>query len=101
MINPNPWPAIHSAVTRRDHQGQLFPETNYSGRVTAESALRMYTLSGAESEGTAWGKGSISPGKLADMVLVDADPLAIDPEGLKDIKAKIPIIRGKVVWEGR
>jgi predicted amidohydrolase YtcJ len=101
MINPNPWPAIHSAVTRRDHQGQLFPETNYSGRVTAESALRMYTLSGAESEGTAWGKGSISPGKLADMVLVDADPLAIDPEGLKDIKAKITIIRGKVVWEGR
>ena len=101
VINPNPWPAIHSAVTRQDHEGQPFPEINGSGRVSVQSALRMYTLSGAEMEGTAQDKGKISPGKLADLVLVDADPLTVDPDGLKDIKAKMTMVGGKVVWEGR
>ena len=101
VINPNPWPAIHSAVTRQDHEGQSFPETDNSGRVSVDTALRMYTLSGAELEGTAQEKGSISPGKLADLVLLDADPLTIDADALKDIKAKMTIVGGKVVWEGR
>ena len=111
VINPNPWPAIYSAVTRKDHEGQPFPESNNSGgsgqeisgsgRVGTESALRMYTLSGAEAEGTQTDKGSITPGKLADLVLVDADPLTVDPEGLKDIKAKLTIVGGRVAWEGR
>ena len=100
VIHPNPWPAIHSAVTRRDHKGRPFPETGDSGRVSAQSALRMYTLSGAESEGTQAHKGSITPGKLADLVVVDADPLTVDPEGLKDIKAKMTMVGGRVVWEG-
>ena len=101
VINPNPWPAIHGAVTRQDHEGQPLPEANGSGRVSIQSALRMYTLSGAELEGTAQDKGSISPGKLADLVLVDANPLTVDPDGLKDIKANMTMVGGKVVWEGR
>ena len=101
VIDPNPWPAIYSAVTRKDHIGQPFPESNNSGHVSTESALRMYTLSAAESEGTQADKGTITPGKLADLVLVDADPLTIDPEGLKDIKARMTIVGGRVVWEGR
>ena len=101
VINPNPWPAIYSAVTRKDFKGQPLPESNGAGRVSIESALRMYTLSGAETEGTQADRGSITPGKLADLVLVDADPLTIDPEGVKDIKAKLTMIGGKVVWEGR
>ena len=101
VINPNPWPAIHSAVTRQDHEGQSFPEADSSGRVSVESALRMYTLSGAELEGTVQDKGSIFPGKLADLVLVDANPLTAEPGRLKDIKAKMTIVGGKVVWEGR
>jgi predicted amidohydrolase YtcJ len=61
----------------------------------------MYTLSGAELEGTVQDKGSIFPGKLADLVLVDANPLTAEPGRLKDIKAKMTIVGGKVVWEGR
>ena len=101
VIDPNPWPAIHSAVTRQDYQGQPVPDTGGSGRVSVQSALRMYTLSGAELEGTAEDKGSISAGKLADLVLVNANPLTVDPEGLKDIKAMMTIIGGRVVWEGK
>jgi predicted amidohydrolase YtcJ len=105
VINPNPWPAIQSAVTRQDYLGQPFPESdgpesNGTGRVSVDAALRMYSLSGAELEGTAQGKGSISPGKLADLVLVDANPLTVAPEDLKDIKAKMTMVGGRVVWEG-
>ena len=101
VINPDPWPAIHSAVTRQDHQGDPFPESNGSGRVSVQSALRMYTMSGAELEGTSRDKGSITAGKLADLVLVDANPLTVDPDALKDIKAKMTMVGGHVVWEGR
>ena len=101
VISPNPWPAIYSSVTRKDHKGQPFPDLNGTGRFSIESALRAYTLSGAEVEGTQADKGSITPGKLADLVLVDADRLTIDPEALKDLKAKLTMVGGKVVWEGR
>jgi hypothetical protein len=61
----------------------------------------MYTLSGAEVEGTAQNKGSIALGKLADMVLVDANPLKVGTDELKDIKAKMTMVGGQVVWEGQ
>ena len=101
VTDPNPWPAIYSAVTRKDHERQPFPESKHpggSGHVSIDSALRMYTLSGAESEGTQADKGSITPGKLADLALVDADPTTVDPDGLKDIKATLTIVGGRVVW---
>jgi hypothetical protein len=101
VINPNPWTAIHSAATRQDYKTQTFPESNGSVRVSVQSALRMYTLSGAEVEGTAQNKGSIASGKLADMVLVDANPLKVGTDELKDIKAKMTMVGGQVVWEGQ
>ena len=101
VITPNPWPGIYSTVTRKDHQGLSVPKEGSSVGIRAEWATRMYTISGAQSEGTQAEKGSITPGKLADLVLVDANPLNVDSEGLKDIKAKMTMIGGKVVWEGR
>ena len=101
VINPNPWPAIYSAVTRKDREGEHFPKSGGQVGIRAEWTIRMHTLSGTQSEGTQADKGSITAGKLADLVLVDANPLTIDSEGLKDIKAKMTIIGGKVVWEGK
>ena len=101
LINPNPWPAIYSAVTRKDREGEHFPESGEQVGIRTEWNLRMHTLAGARSEGTQTDKGSITPGKLADLILVDANPLTIHSEGLKDIKPKMTIIGGKVVWEGR
>ena len=98
VISPDPWPAIHSAVTRLHYEGRQLPG---AGTVSIESALRMYTLSGAELEGTIPNKGSITPRKLADLVLVDGNPVSTNSGELKDIKAKMTIIGGAVVWEGR
>ena len=44
-------------------------------------------------------KGPITPGKLADMVVLSADPTKSPPEQIKDIKVEITIIDGKVVWQ--
>jgi predicted amidohydrolase YtcJ len=60
----------------------------------------MYTTGGAWADGSQARKGSISAGKLADLVLVDADPTRVAPSGLKSIKAVLTIIGGKVVWNG-
>ena len=99
VIDPNPWPAIYSAVTRCASDGlPLASPGADTHQVSVANALRMYTLAGAEAEGTSSEKGSITIGKLADMVLVDADPLAVDTERLRSIRAVMTIRGGEVVW---
>jgi predicted amidohydrolase YtcJ len=44
-------------------------------------------------------KGSIEPGKLADLVVLSADPLSAKPETIADIQADIVILDGKVAYE--
>jgi len=44
-------------------------------------------------------KGSIAPGKLADMVVLSDDPIKSSPEQIRDIRVEMTIIGGKVVWE--
>ena len=99
VIDPNPWPAIYSAVTRRAIDGRpLRPGLDETRDVTTEEALRMYTAAGSGLEGTLGEKGSISPGKLADLVLVNADPVHSDPEILAEVEAMMTIIGGTPVW---
>ena len=98
VIDPNPWPAIYSAVTRRASDGKPLADADQQA-VSVEQALRAYTLAAAKSEAMDEGKGSIVPGKLADLVLVDSDPLTVDAENLPGIKTVLTVIGGSVVWE--
>ena len=104
VIDPNPWPAIYSAVTgfSRDAQplaGDRDGRALWTQKVPIEAALRMYTVAGAYADGTQEFKGTIRPGKLADLVLVDQDPAAVDQEILKDIHPVLTIVGGRVAWE--
>lgn len=99
VIAPNPWPGIYSAVTRLAHDGHPVAVGGTGQTVDLDSALRMHTLGGALAEGTAADKGSITPGKLADFVLVDSDPLATKPDLIKDIRPVLTILGGEIVWE--
>lgn len=100
VIDPNPWPAIYSAVTRRDRDGRALSSngSDASQRVDVETALRMYTIAGATAEGWGAEKGTIAPGKLADLVLVNADPFATKPEDLAALEAVMTVVGGRVVW---
>ena len=102
VIDPNPWAGIYSAVTRCASDGR--PLTNAGTEeqvVSAWQALRAYTLGAAEAEGTSTIKGSIVPGKLADLVLVDSDPLRVDHEALPEVRPVMTVVGGSVVWDNR
>ena len=100
VIDPNPWPAIYSAVTRCDRDGKALSGSgsDASQRVGVETALRMHTIAGAIAEGRGADKGIIAPGKLADMVLVNADPFAAEPEDLAGVETVMTVVGGRVVW---
>ncbi len=97
-VNPyNPFLGMATAITRREkwHDGQLHPEE----ALTREQALRFYTINNAKLLFTEDRTGSLEPGKLADLVLLDTDLLTC-PEGkIRDTKALLTMVGGKVVWE--
>jgi hypothetical protein len=97
-IVPNsPIMGIYGAVTRLTSSSQML---NPAEKLTAAEVIKMYTLNAAYASHEETIKGSISPGKLADMVLLSANPTRVSAEKIKDIKVQMTVIGGKVVWEG-
>jgi predicted amidohydrolase YtcJ len=84
----NPLLGMQEAVAR-----ESYPEQ----RLSVEEALRMYTLDAAYSSGEENIKGSIEEGKLADFTILSADPNAVKPEKIKEIKVEMTIIDGKII----
>jgi len=92
----NPLTGIYAAVTRQAESGQvLLPEE----RITVEQALSLYIANAAYASFEDKIKGSLSPGKLADIVILSDDPTRVPPEKIKDIKVEMTMIGGEVVWE--
>jgi predicted amidohydrolase YtcJ len=67
-------------------------------RITAAQALAAYTLGSAYGEGLEQEKGTLAPGKLADLVLLAADPTAVPPEQIAQIPIVATIVGGRVVY---
>lgn len=94
--NPNPFDGMYYAVTREDAvNGGTFCE---EGRVTPEEALIMYTKYSAYLAGDDDRMGSIEPGMLADMVLVDKDFLAGSPDDIRQTKVQRTIVNGRTAF---
>jgi predicted amidohydrolase YtcJ len=92
----NPWVGMHAAVNRTTATGRkLGKETE---ALTPEEALRSYTLGGAYVTGREDRQGSITPGKLADLVVLDRDPLAIPPDELDQVKPTATMLGGEWVF---
>ena len=92
----NPWVGMHAAVNRRTVAGRDLGKDVEA--LTVEEALRSYTLGGAFVTGREDRQGSISVGKLADLVVLDRDPLAIDPDELDRVKPRATMLGGEWVW---
>jgi predicted amidohydrolase YtcJ len=65
--------------------------------ISQMDAIKTYTLNGAYLEGTECNKGSLEPGKLADMVVLDQDILTLEPNKIVNTNVLMTIIGGKVV----
>jgi len=96
VCTPNPWVGIYGLVTRKTSSGDVLSENE---GISPMEALRAYTIDGAYAAWEEDQKGSIESGKLADLVIVDKDPLNIPPDELKTIKALLTIINGKIVYK--
>ena len=95
-ISPaEPLKGMYSAVTRKTLKGRVVCA---SEAVSAEEALRMYTVNGAKLLGLDGEIGSLSVGKNADFAVLDRDPLAVDPEDIKNIGVVMTVIGGETVW---
>jgi len=95
IVQPNPLIGIYSAVCRKSETGKT---VGGEEKISPLDALRMYTVNAARASFEENLKGSITPGKLADLVVLNADPSAVTPDEIKDIGVEMTIIDGKVVW---
>jgi predicted amidohydrolase YtcJ len=94
----NPLWGIHAAVTRQDIEGRpsggWYPEQ----RATRMEALRMFTLDAAYAAFEEDSKGSLAPGKLADITVLSKDILSIPEAEIAHVEAVMTIIGGRVAY---
>lgn len=94
-VNPyNPFLNMWTAVARKTITGEvLHPEQ----RITREEALRMHTIWPAYFQFEEKAKGSLEPGKLADLVVIDRDYLTCPEDEIRQIEPLATMVEGKVV----
>ena len=91
---------LYTAITRQDPKSH-WPEGGWlpSERIDAATALRNYTLGSAYAAGDEQNLGSLEPGKYADLVVLDQNPLTIDPQELQATKVQATYLAGNVIYE--
>jgi predicted amidohydrolase YtcJ len=90
-----PMVGIYAAVTRKGMSGNVYGADE---ALTVMEALRGYTLYGAYLTFEEDEKGSLEPGKLADLIVLDQDILTIDPNHIMEIKVEQTWLGGKLVF---
>jgi predicted amidohydrolase YtcJ len=99
MPSPNPWYGIQGLVNRAD-PGGAFPGTLWPEQgITVAEALHAYTLGGARAMGSDDVAGSLEPGKSADFVVLDRDPLAVPVDRLADTSVEQTWFAGRKVHQ--
>ncbi|MBW1979175.1 MAG: amidohydrolase [Deltaproteobacteria bacterium] len=99
VCNPNPLVGIYSAVTRQRKDGTPDGGWYPSQRISVEEAVKGYTILPAVSYGVDDKLGSITPGKYADMVVLDKNIYTIDPMEIIETKVDITIFDGRIVFQ--
>ena len=96
VIDPNPLHGIYFALNRKSKSGKsIFPAES----VDLMAALRGYTAFSAYATFEEHLKGSVEPGKLADLTVLSGNILETPPENLLDLKVDLTMVDGEVVYE--
>jgi predicted amidohydrolase YtcJ len=96
VITASPLVGIRDAVLRRTRRGQVLGPGE---RLTAQDALAMYTRAAAFAMHRENEIGTLEPGKLADFVVLDGNPLDVDPERIGDIEVLATVLGGSPVYQ--
>jgi predicted amidohydrolase YtcJ len=97
----NPMFSIYAAVTRRTLDGKNPKGWVPEQKISVEEAVRAYTVGSAYAEFQESVKGTITPGKLADLVILSRDIFKIDPKDIETTKVVMTILDGRLIYEGR
>jgi predicted amidohydrolase YtcJ len=92
----SPLLGMKAALDRLDPFGEpIAPEQ----AITADEALYAYTMGGAIASGDATNRGSLTPGKWADLTVLRGDPLQTPAEHMLDIQVEQAYVGGKLAYE--
>ncbi len=94
----NPLLTIYAAVTRATLDGKNPDGWIPEQKLKVSEAVEAYTLGSAYAEFQEKEKGSITPGNLADMVLLSDDIFTLAPVAIKDVTVEMTMVGGRVVW---
>jgi predicted amidohydrolase YtcJ len=89
----DPWIGFRAAISRETVKGTVMGANE---RITPVETLRSYTIGGAYALGREREIGSIEPGKHADLLVLDDDPLSVEPDRFLDWKPRATMVGG--VW---
>jgi predicted amidohydrolase YtcJ len=98
-VNPwDPWLAMEVAVTRATEGGTvLTPEE----RLSRAEAIRLYTINNAYLNGEEKEKGSLEPGKVADLILIDRDVLTCPAEAIRHTRVLWTMVGSRLVYQAK
>jgi len=99
VASPNPFWGIHAAVTRQKRNGG--PEGGWypSQKLSVAEAVWGYTMGAAIATGQEAVQGSLTPGKLADLIVIDKDIFEIHPEQIYATKVVMTVFDGRIVYQ--
>jgi hypothetical protein len=97
VVGPEVVAGLHGAVARRSKGGQRIGGEE---SISIEEALGLYTTAAACASFAEGERGSIAPGRLADLVVLSGDPTACAPAELLALRPQMTIVGGQVVWRG-
>jgi predicted amidohydrolase YtcJ len=92
----NPWLSLAWLATGKSLGGlQMYGDDNI---LTRSEALRLWTINGAASTAEEGFKGSLEPGKIADLVVLDRDFFSVPDDELRKIESEMTVVDGEIVY---
>ena len=97
VSEPGPLSGIHAAVTRQSRSGSV---VGYAESLSVLQALKMHTVNASFALNSEREAGTISPGKRADIVVLEADPTRVEADALLDIRVAMTFVMARLSGEG-
>jgi hypothetical protein len=89
---------LWSAVNRVSREGEVVGSDQ---RITPLEALKAQTIWAAEQYDEQDRRGSLEPGKIADLVILDRNPLKVEPMAIREIKVVETVKEGKTIYKAK
>jgi predicted amidohydrolase YtcJ len=95
VVPVDPYLSMWWMTTRQVLKGYVLGKEH---AITPQEALMLYTINNARIMGVAKERGSIEPGKLADLAVLSQDILNVPPDAIRDTRALMTVVGGKIVY---